>query len=266
MPNQWDNLFKNEGIWVGSFTSLTPDGTVLRDTPSRLTLERTSETNARFQLVRYPKDGPPEQNEIDFASINRASMFCDDGSFSKGSMQWSSLADFGTEFGLVLPNARLRLVQLFSPGGKLNQFVLIQETREGQTPVVRPPLSAEQLVGTWQGQAITYHRDWYIADPVATTVVVEQQSNAIAQSWQVGTERGHFQATLSGSRLLFNQDGIDYQMLMLPNGGSSLCPQEIKSKTAFRCEIGWLTTPTTRLRLIRSYQQDGTISSLILFT
>ncbi|MEB3233654.1 MAG: DUF3598 family protein [Leptolyngbyaceae bacterium] len=257
MPNQWDNLFKNEGTWLGSFTSLSPDGTVVSDTPSRLTLERTSDASARFQVTRYPTDAPPQATQTEFASINRASLFCEDGSFTKGSMQWNALAQFGTEFGLTLDNERLRLVQLFAPGGCLEQLVLIRETREGMAGVDRLPLAVDQLVGTWRGKAVTYFRDWYIADPVETEIAIAPHASGMGETWRTGPATGQREARLSGSGLLFAQDGIDYQMLLLPNGGWSLCPQQLQPRTTFWCELGWLTSPTTRLRLMRQYEADG---------
>ena len=256
MPNQWDNLFKNEGTWKGSFTKLTPDGTEVSDVPSCLTLERTSATSARFQVTRYPTGQPPQEAKTEFASINRSSLFCEDGSFTKGSTQWSPVSKFGTEFGLTLPNARLRLVQLFKPGGQLSELVLIRETRAGQTDVVRPTLSVDQLLGTWQGQAISYRPDWSVSPPLTTELTVSQSSsNTICQTWRAGPVAGESHAKLEGSRLLFEQTG--YQLLFLANGGSSLCPQTIQRQTAFRCEIGWLIEPNMRLRLTREYQADG---------
>lgn len=259
MPNQWDNLFKNEGTWKGSFTKLTPDGTEVSDVPSVLTLERTSEASARFQVTRYPTDQPPQETKTEFASINQSSLFCEDGSFTKGSVQWSPFSRFGTEFGLTLPNARFRLVQLFNVGGELSDIVLIRETREGKPEVVRAPLSVDQLVGTWRGQAITYRRDWSISQPLTTELTISKQSaDSILQTWQAGPATGQSQARLQGSRLIFEKTG--YQLLLLPNGGSSMGPQTIQRDTAFRCEVGWLIEPNIRLRLTREYQADGSWS------
>ena len=256
MPNQWDNLFKNEGTWKGSFTSLTPDGTEVRDVPSCLTLERTGESSARFQVTRYPAGQPPQETKSEFASINQSSLFCEDGSFTKGSTQWSPFARFGTEFGLTLPKARFRLVQLFAPGGQLSDLVMIRETREGTTDSVRPKLSLDQLLGTWQGEAITYRTDWSVAQPLATELTVSQtSSNTVTQTWRAGPATGQSQAQLQGACLLFEQTG--YQLLFLPNGGSSLCPHHIQRQTAFRCEVGWLIEPTVRLRLTREYDANG---------
>lgn len=256
MPNQWDNLFKNEGTWKGSFTKLAPDGTEINDVPSRLTLERTSAASARFQVTRYPAGQPPQETKTEFASINQSSLFCKDGSFTKGSMQWSAFSKFGTEFGLTLPNARLRLVQLFAPDGQLSDIVLIRETREGTPAVVRPQLSADQLIGTWRGQAITYRTDWSVSQPFETEMIISQPSaDRVAQTWRAGSATGKSQAKLENSRLIFEQTG--YQLLLLPNGGSSLCPQSIQQQTAFRCELGWLIEPNVRLRLTREYGADG---------
>lgn len=256
MSNQWQNLFKNEGVWKGSFTKLTPDGTEVSDVPSILTLESTGEASARFQVTRYPVDQPPQESKSEFASINQSSLFCEDGSFTKGSVQWSPFSRFGTEFGLTQPNARFRMVQLFNPGGDLSDIVMIRETREGQPEVVRPSLSMDQLVGTWRGQAITYRRDWSVSQPLPTELTVSKQSSdTILQTWKAGPATGQSQAKLKDSRLIFEKTG--YQLLFLPNGGSSLCPQTIQRDTAFRCEVGWLIEPDIRLRLTREYQADG---------
>ncbi|MEM9487195.1 MAG: DUF3598 family protein, partial [Cyanobacteria bacterium P01_F01_bin.116] len=85
--------------------------------------------------------------------------------------------------------------------------------------------------------------------------VSQSSPNTILQAWRAGPATGQSQAKLDGSRLLFEQTG--YQLLFLPNGGSSLCPQTIQRQTAFRCELGWLIEPTVRLRLTREYQADG---------
>jgi hypothetical protein len=257
----WENLFQNAGVWVGCFTRLTPDGTVVSDTPSRLTLERTSDTSARFQVCRYPDGQPPVEHQTEFATINRSSLFCTDGSFTKGSMQWSPVSDFGIEIGLTTPEARLRLVQIFQPGGALDYLVLIRETREGYTPVTRPDLSVEQLMGTWRGQAIVYTLNGVVADPVPT----EQRLQTLADgrlhwSWQRGSEQGRWNGHQQGSRVLYDQQGCPYQLLLLPNGGATSCPRTIQPRTAFQCDLAWLLTPTTRLQLLRQYAADGSWS------
>ncbi|MEM8639181.1 MAG: DUF3598 family protein [Cyanobacteria bacterium P01_G01_bin.54] len=261
MASQWENLFKNAGIWNGVFLRLQPDGTVVSQTPSRLSLERTAENRCNFQLIRYPEGQPPQEHHTDFQSLARHALFFADGSFSKGSMQWGPISEFGTEFGLTQPEARLRLVQMFKPGGALDYLVLIPETREGTAEVVRPPLTVEQLAGTWRGEAIDYFQDWTTSEPIATEVTVTPQS---AKEISYGLKSDGFsrqaQARLEGSRLVFEQGELTYQLLLLPDGGSALCPQTIAPRTAFVCELGWLVEPTLRLRLIRHYKADGSWS------
>ena len=152
--------------------------------------------------------------------------------------------------------AHLQRDQCSEPGGQLSTLVLIRETRAGETEVVRPALSVDQLLGTWRGEAITYRTDWSVSKPMATELTVSQSSsNTILQTWCAGPAKGSSHAKIAGSRLIFEQTG--YQLLFLPNGGSSLCPQAIQRQTAFRCEIGWLIEPNTRLRLTREYRNDG---------
>lgn len=259
MPSQWENLFKNAGTWNGCFTRFTATGTRVSDTPSCLTLEQVEPKRCRFQLTRYPEGQEPQSMESNFTSLARSGMFFAEGSFSKGSMQRSPVSQFGTEFGLTLPDARLRLVQIFQPGGDLDYVVVIRETREGAVEVERPVLDLEQLVGTWRGQAIHYFNDWTTSDPIPTELKLTRSlSHTIQQEWQLGTEGSRSQLSASNnSRWLFEQGGINYQLLCLPGGGASLCPQSVRSRTAFHCELSWLVDPQTRLRVIRWYKADG---------
>ncbi|MBD0387112.1 MAG: DUF3598 family protein, partial [Nostoc sp. C3-bin3] len=39
MKSQWECLLQNLGVWEGSFTNFSPEGTLLNDTPSHLSLE-----------------------------------------------------------------------------------------------------------------------------------------------------------------------------------------------------------------------------------
>jgi hypothetical protein len=172
-------------------------------------------------------------------------------------MQWSPVADFGTEFSLTLPNERLRLVQMYERGGTLSYLVLIQETREGQTAVVRPKLTVEQLVGTWEGSAIAYNLDWTTASFSTQLTVTQPTPQTLRQELCSGEATFTSTARLERDRLLFEQGQISYQLLLLPNGGSSLCPQQIPSVTGFVCEIGWLLDAQTRLRLVRQYDSSG---------
>lgn len=258
MPSQWENLFKNVGTWNGSFTRLNLDGAIVSDTPSCLVLEQTSEESAHLNLTRYPEGKPPLVQNMAFTSLMPGLIFCEDGSFTQGSLQWSPGAQFGAEFGLTLPNARLRLVQMYDNGTDLSYLALIRETRDGQDKFVLPDLTIEQLLGTWRGQAITYAPDGKTSAPFATEIQIEQDGrDRVTQTLQYGEQTLQSSAQLDGSRLLFEQGDIPYQLLLLPQGCSALCPQKISQVSALVCEVGWLINPTTRLRLVRQYKPDG---------
>lgn len=258
MASQWDNLFQNAGTWNGLFSRLEPDGTVVSNTPSCLQLERTAANQCRFQLTRYPEGQPPTNYQTDFASLARTALFFANGSFSKGAMQWNPFSDFGVEFSVTQPDARFRLVQMFKSGGALAYLVLIPETRANTAGVPRLPLSVAQLQGIWRGEAIAYYQDWTQSEPQPTeTTITRSASGELTQTWRVGNAAGQAQLQLQGDRLCFTESGTPYQLLLLPQGGSSLCPQTIQPRTAFRCELGWLVDPHTRLRVIRHYGVDG---------
>lgn len=259
MPDlMWEHFFKNEGTWNGRFTRLLPDGTIDNHTPTQIVLSRTSDTSARFEITRYPQDTEPQQQSSNFSSINRSSIFFEDGSFSKGSMQLSPFSEFGVELSVTQPDARQRLVQIFKPGGELEYLVSIRETRDGCDPDERSQLTLEDLVGEWRGTAIAYSPSWFIADPLETQLKVSKTStDDVLYEWNVGTETGQVSALHDGSRLLFQQGNHPYQLLLMDNGSSSLCPQIIQRHSAFLCELGWLLDSSTRIRIIRQYQSDG---------
>ncbi|MEL7086180.1 MAG: DUF3598 family protein [Cyanobacteria bacterium J06597_1] len=258
MSDIWENFFKNSGVWKGCFNRFTPGGKLVSVTPSCLTLARSGDTSASFQIVRYPEGKAAEEFKTEFSSINRSSIFFPDGSFSKGSMQLSPFSEFVAELSLTLPSERLRLVQAFQPGGGGDYLVLIQETREGCEQIQRPRVSFDRLCGLWRGQAMTYLNNWFALDPVDTESKLERlPSGQWLYSWQVGSDRGQAQARLDGSRLLFEQDGQPYQLLLLPYGGASLCPIAIQRHAPFRCELMFFVDSTIRLRIIRRYLSDG---------
>lgn len=258
MPSQWENLFKNVGTWNGSFTRLTPDGTVVSNTPSCLTLEQTSEVSAQLNLTRYPEGKPPLVQNMAFTRLIPGLIFCEDGSFTQGSLQWGPRSQFGSEFGLTLPHARLRLVQMYEQGTDLSYLALIRETRAGEETFALPDLTLDQLLGTWRGEAVTYTTDGTTLAPYKTEIQIQRDGrDRVTQTLRYGDQTLQSSAQVDGSRLLFEQGNIPYQLLLLPQGGSALCPQKIPTVSALVCEVGWLINPTTRLRLVRQYKPDG---------
>lgn len=262
MASQWDNLLKNIGEWQGSFTQFSPDGKQLDDTPSLLILEGLRDNKAmRLTLNRFPKNRSPYELKSEFSSINRSMLVFADGTFSKGSMQWSPVSEFGGEFGLKTDNERLRLVQLYTRESQLQSITLIREKLAGTNPPERPPLTPEQLIGEWQGEAIALYPDWR-EEPTTTHLKVEKESSdRLRQTLSFGTgstaQTLQSTARIEGSVLHFEEGKIPYQILLLPNGASSNCPRAIAPRQRFILELGWLVTPELRVRLIRNYSDRG---------
>ena len=57
--------------------------------------------------------------------------------------------------------------------------------------------------------------------------------------------------------LYFSQSGQAYEMLLLPDGGYSTTPSEIRLGHPFDLEIGWLYQTGQRQRLVRRYNGAG---------
>ncbi len=117
-----------------------------------------------FGCAAYGPEGlsgvPINETKQDYRSLGRQVVFFESGAFSKGSMQLAPQTPFGAEYGFVHQDRRHRLVELYSDAGETGQLVLIREFRAGSGASERPPLSAQQLMGQWQGQSATVTADW----------------------------------------------------------------------------------------------------------
>lgn len=235
MASQWQNFLHNLGAWQGSFTGISPTGTVLKDTPSLLSLEVGEQgaegaiTMVRFRLQRFDgadRSAPPSSDlSQEYRSLGRQVVFFDTGTFCKGSLQLAPGTVFGGEFGFVHGDRRHRLVLLYSEAGRADQLVLIREFRVGSTASECPPLTPEQLQGPWHGGTATISADW------------PEPDQADAQVGFTDAELAEFQ--------------------WLPDGGYCRWPQQVSHRQAFSVEAGWLTAPDRLERLIRRYDGSG---------
>ena len=181
--DNWQNFLKNLGEWRGSFTRLTPQGAEVSSTPSILTLEGLEDNQlVRFRLRRYDntdyQDPPSQDYSQDYRSLGRQAIFFDTGAFSKGPWQLAPFTEFGAEFGFVDGDRRFRFVQLYDKDLKLDSLTLIREFRQGSAAVERPPLSLDQLWGTWRGQACTAYPDWRDPEISATELTLSNRTYA----------------------------------------------------------------------------------------
>lgn len=266
---QWECLLKNLGTWHGSFTQLSPQGQVTVDTPTCVSLEGLNNNQTIRQVVQRFS---PDTNELsqeqtfEYSSLGRSILFFEDGAFSQGSIQWAPFSQFGAEFGFISGDRRLRLVELFDKEAHLSSFTLIREALTPSAPPIRPHLSVDQLVGEWEGEAVTLYADLRPRDRYSTRLVIQPRGDRLEQELTMPSFTMTSVAEVVDNRLLFQHGESVVQVLLLPEGGSATTPLTIPKGRPFFLEAGWLVTSTCRQRLIRSYDDRGGWQSLTLVT
>lgn len=155
-------------------------------------------------------------------------------------------------------------VQLYNQVGKLERLTLIREKLAGTDTAERPPLTLEQLIGEWQGEAVTRYSDLRSPETYSTHLRIEQEGDRLNQQLTFGDRTISSTASIKGAQLLFAESQLPVQLLLLPDGSSSNCPLEVKGGHNFVLEVGWLIQPQQRQRLVRSYSDRGEWISLTL--
>lgn len=266
--SQWERLFKNVGEWQGSFTRLSHKGEFIEDTPTLVTLEGRNNNQTMYQVVHYlPVNQPPRDLVLEYTSLNRSILFFENGAFSQGGLQWGPYSEFGAEFGLIAGDRRLRMVQLFNNKGEFDRLTLIREKLPHSTTSERPILTVEQLLGNWQGEAVTIYPDWRSPETYSTSLSVSKNDNThITQSLTFSGRTITSKARVDGQVLYFEESELPTQIILLPDGSSCNTPIGIKPRQAFFVEMGWLVNPNLRWRVIRSYGDKGDWLSVTLVT
>lgn len=270
MSSKWERLLKNAGTWVGSFTSLSPVGEVLVDTPTVVTLEPFDGAKAMRQtILKSPLGEVPQETVLEYRSLGKSVLFFESGEFSQGSIQWGPFSEFGAEMGFIADPHRLRMVQVFSKDRQLANLTLIRECREGTDPSQRTHLTLDDLVGVWQGEAITLYPDFQPSETYGTRLEVDCTSDRVQQTLRIGKNAPPIRSEgrlMGDQRIVFESGSQTVQVLLLPDGASSTCPTHIEPRQALFLEAGWLVAPNRRQRLIRQYTAQGSWASLTLVT
>jgi len=264
MKSQWECFLQNLGVWEGSFTNFSPQGTLLNDTPSRLSLEGLNNN----QTVRLTLSRSGQDMIREFSSVGGGLLFFENGSFSEGLIQLGPFSEFGGELALVHENRRLRLVQLFDKNGYLNGLTLIREHLAGTAAAERPTLQINDLLGEWQGKAVTIYRDLRSPDTYSTTLKLQlDDARRLIQSTSFAERTITSTATIKDQIILFDQDPQkQVQVLLLPDGASATSPLKVQLRQPLFLEVGWLIQSNLRQRMIRSYNDKGEWVSLTLVT
>lgn len=260
MWSQWESLLKNIGQWDGSFTSYDPNGNVISDVPSIVSLEGRNDNKTVYQVVkRFPPGQPPKELFLEYTSLNRSILFFENGGFSQGSLQWGPYSTFGGEFGLIEGDRRLRHVILYNAQSELDYITLIREKLPNSNTPERPLLTAEQLQGKWLGEAITIYPDFRTPETYATHLKVEIESDGrVRKNLSFGEYQNSSHGTIEGNVITFgDSQEMPVRVMLLPDGGSVTCPKMVKLGKPFFLEVGWLLNPYSRHRMIRSYSAKG---------
>ncbi|WP_088240203.1 DUF3598 family protein [Calothrix rhizosoleniae] len=268
MRSQWEYFLKNLGIWEGFFTTFSSEGSLLEDVPSRLTLEGFDENQkAKLTLCRQGSN----DLVVDFTSQSirgGGTLFFANGAFSQAPTQFSPAAQFGGELSLIHENRRLRLVQLFDINNQLSKITLIREHLAGTPLEERPQLKIENLLGEWQGEAVTIYPDSRPAKTYETKMKLQLDSTGkLLQTLNFDTQTIISTGNIKDSQILFEHNPQNpVQVLLLPDGASATAPLKVQLGQPFFLELAWLIEPTLRQRMIRTYNQKGESMNLTLVT
>ena len=271
MRSQWQCLLQNLGSWQGSFAQLNCQGKLLEDIPSETILELKEDRQTLRQTVRRFIDGQPKDLAkdliLEYRSLNRSTTFFENGAFSQGSLQFAPHTEFGAEMGLIYGDRRLRLVPLYDKAAQLDRITLIREHLPHSITAERPTLTLDDLLGKWEGEAITIAADWLEPEVISTSTEWKQDGDRVTMSLQMGAQILTSTAIINSLHpqiLTFPENNI--QTLFLPDGASLTCPLAIASRQPFRLSVSWLLEPNLHQRMVRAYDAKGAWSSLSLVT
>ena len=198
MSEQWQYFLKNLGQWEGKFSHYSPQGDWIEDIPSLLTIEgQDDNTRVHFLLQRFYPNRPPHEMVLEFSELGPDILFCPNGAFSQGSMQSSAFSQFGAELGLIAGDRRLRIVQQFDQGD-LKRITIIPEKRIGVDIPPQDPLTVDQLLGTWQGEAITVNANLQVSEPYEVSMeltLIEGDRLKQSLGWYQGKEQQKIEST-----------------------------------------------------------------------
>ncbi len=278
MRSQWECLLQNLGEWHGSFARFSPQGELLEDTPSIVSLEGLKNNQTIRQTIHHSLPSTNgaaalkvQDKVFEYSSLGQDVLFFENGACSQGSIQVSPGSEFGAELELIDGDRRLRLVQMFEQTGCLKNLILIRERRNSAPTAERPPLTIDDLLGEWQGEAVKIYASGRSPETYPTSLRFDQNSlGQLTQQIAInqGPETHNIQSTArtEGSSLYFDGGPQPYQVMLLPDGVSSSFPQRLKQVGRLFLEVGWLLQSDLRQRLIRSYNDQGEWIALTLVT
>jgi hypothetical protein len=270
VKSQWECVLENLGEWCGSFTVFSPQGEVVEDIPSLISLVGTGDNRSirlvlkRFYAVAGSSELQPQEVTMNFSSPESGSVFFETGAFSSGQVSvFRGVRSIG-EFCLVGIDRRCRLVQVYNTAHQLERVTLIREQRAGSNAAECPQLTSSDLLGTWYLSKGSRCLDGGLVasvpqkkESIFSTTDLGYQWDDDGISISLSASSDWAKPTLRERVLQFDRDNQSYQMLLLPDAAYSICPIQIRSGYPFYLEMGWLLSPRLRHRLIRRYDSTG---------
>jgi Domain of unknown function (DUF3598) len=263
MKSQWECVLENLGEWLGSFTTVTAEGESIDDIPSIINLEGIRDNTAvhlvltRFYLLPNSSERYPKQVVWDFSTPpGIGAIYFETGAFSSGALAVNVGLKTIAEFSLRAIDRRFRMIQTFDIDQKLDRVTFVREQRQGTIAPERPHLNITDLLGTWTGTATTFY-------PQSESPIVTQTAStftAIDAGYRLVEDGDSIDLTVISQRLLkftTDRDGQSYQILLLPDGGYTTTPIQIRLGCPFYLEIGWAHQQGQRQRSIRRYDSTG---------
>ncbi|WP_030006851.1 DUF3598 family protein [Picosynechococcus sp. NKBG042902] len=272
MASQWENFLKNLGNWRGSFAGVNLDGEITTEVPSILTLSLIDGNRDKvlFTLRRFENGGydsePTSNMSQEFTGLGRHTMFFDTGSFSKGSMCLSSISSFIAEYGFIKGDRRMRMVQMYGDAFTFNKLVFIREFREGSNAQERPPLTVEQLLGTWEAEYHVYTPDLDPPKMHQSRLTLSKEGDYLHQTLELEHQAIASKGQIQGNTIRFTEGSTPRNLVLLPDGASMNVPPQLAQRQAFFVEAGWLVSDNERQRIMRNYNDRGEwVSSTLIF-
>lgn len=265
MKSQWECVLENLGEWVGSFTTVTPNGELIEDIPSIIKLTSVRDHQAihlvlkRFYTLPNSTERYAKEVVWDFSTPpGIGAIYFDTGAFSSGALAITTSVKTIAEFSLLARDRRWRMIQTFDVKQRLDRVTFVREQQQGKTAPERPHLNIADLLGSWKGTATTFAA--YAQVPIITAT--ESTFTVGNSGYQLG-ENGKLIDLIaigdsSTARLFqFAQSGQSYETLLLPDGGYTTTPSEIRLGQPFCLEVGWIHQTGQRQRLVRRYDGVG---------
>jgi Domain of unknown function (DUF3598) len=275
MKSQWDCVLENLGEWVGSFTTVTPQGELIEDIPSIINLAGIRDNQAIHLVLNrfYPLPNSTERyaKEVvwDFSTPpGIGALYFETGAFSSGALTVYIGVKTIAEFSLRAGDRRFRMIQTFDVSQQLDRVTFVREHLQGSATPELPHLEIADLVGRWAGTATTLYADDRPAietETHSTFSVSETGYQLIEQDLPIDLTVDPDTPAARLWQFTNSSDGQSYQLLLLPDRGYAITPTKIKQGHGFNLEIGWIHQTNQRQRLVRRYNSSGKWESATLF-